>query len=90
MLEFDTIKDSKQLNGLALAYIGDAIFEVYVRHHCLSRALPNQMIFIRNQAGLFQQSHRLRSYFSAESIIFYGRRGSGAEKRQKCQVRDNT
>ncbi|MED1461709.1 ribonuclease III, partial [Bacillus safensis] len=28
MLEFDTIKDSKQLNGLALAYIGDAIFEV--------------------------------------------------------------
>ncbi|BBP86573.1 hypothetical protein BsIDN1_01910 [Bacillus safensis] len=35
MLNFEKLKDGKQLNGLALAYMGDAIFEVYVRHHLL-------------------------------------------------------
>ncbi len=39
------IKDVKQLNGLALAYIGDAVYELYVRHHLLSNGnvKPHQL-----------------------------------------------
>jgi ribonuclease-3 family protein len=35
MLDYQEKVDAKQLNSLALAYIGDAIFEVYVRRHLL-------------------------------------------------------
>lgn len=44
MLNFEKLKDGKQLNGLALAYMGDAIFEVYVRHHLLQTGAtkPNE------------------------------------------------
>ncbi len=31
------VKDYRQLNGLALAYMGDAVFEVYIRHHLLQK-----------------------------------------------------
>ncbi|WP_163651659.1 Mini-ribonuclease 3 [Listeria sp. PSOL-1] len=39
------VKDYKQLNGLALAYMGDAIYEVYVRKHLLvlGKTKPNQL-----------------------------------------------
>lgn len=42
---FAKIKDAKQLNGLALAYIGDAVYELYVRHRLLSQGnvKPNQL-----------------------------------------------
>ncbi|MGG3019203.1 Mini-ribonuclease 3 [Geobacillus stearothermophilus] len=36
MAQFETVHDVKQLNGLALAYIGDAVYEVYVRCHLLA------------------------------------------------------
>lgn len=35
MLHYENNVDAKQLNSLALAYMGDAIFEVYVRRHLL-------------------------------------------------------
>ncbi|MRX72565.1 ribonuclease III [Bacillus lacus] len=54
MAEF---KDAKQLNGLALAYMGDAVYEIYVRHHLLAEGIvrPHQL-------------HRLaRQYVSAKA-----------------------
>ena len=33
MIESNQNIDAKQLNSLALAYIGDAVYEIYVRHH---------------------------------------------------------
>lgn len=35
----------KQLNGITLAYMGDAVYEVYIRQHLLERGLvrPNQL-----------------------------------------------
>ncbi|MCY8491558.1 Mini-ribonuclease 3 [Bacillus atrophaeus] len=64
MLQFDPIKDSKQLNGLALAYIGDAIFEVYVRHHLLKQGFkkPND---------LHKKSSRIVSAKSQANILFH-------------------
>ncbi|KYD30381.1 MULTISPECIES: Mini-ribonuclease 3 [Geobacillus] len=35
MMPFETVENAGQLNGLALAYIGDAVYEVYVRRHLL-------------------------------------------------------
>ncbi|NNU85109.1 ribonuclease III [Geobacillus sp. BMUD] len=45
MAGFETVDDVKQLNGLALAYIGDAVYEVYVRRHLLAggRMRPHEL-----------------------------------------------
>ncbi|WP_409303717.1 Mini-ribonuclease 3 [Peribacillus sp. SCS-155] len=37
MIDYETTVDEKQLNSLALAYMGDAIYETYIRHHLLQR-----------------------------------------------------
>ncbi|WP_066058637.1 Mini-ribonuclease 3 [Robertmurraya korlensis] len=45
MLRFENTIDAKQLNSLALAYIGDSIFEVYVRRYLLEsgKVRPNYL-----------------------------------------------
>ncbi|WP_077210456.1 Mini-ribonuclease 3 [Bacillus dakarensis] len=45
MLEYDNKLDVKQLNSLALAYMGDAVFEIYVRRHLLQsgKVRPHQL-----------------------------------------------
>jgi ribonuclease III family protein len=35
MLQYENDVDAKQLNSLALAYMGDSVFEIYVRRHLL-------------------------------------------------------
>ncbi|APH06684.1 Mini-ribonuclease 3 [Bacillus weihaiensis] len=47
--DLTTIKDVKLLNSLALAYMGDSVFEIYVRNHVLVKGniRPNQL---HNQA----------------------------------------
>ncbi|AIE58622.1 Mini-ribonuclease 3 [Bacillus methanolicus] len=45
MLDYDHRIDENQLNSLALAYMGDAVFEQYVRYHLLQsgRVKPHQL-----------------------------------------------
>ncbi|MCA1032742.1 Mini-ribonuclease 3 [Bacillus timonensis] len=45
MLSFNNNIDVNQLNSLALAYMGDSVFEVYVRRHLLIKGnvRPNQL-----------------------------------------------
>ena len=45
MLDYENIVDAKQLNSLALAYMGDAVFEIYVRRHLLQigKVKPNHL-----------------------------------------------
>jgi ribonuclease III family protein len=45
MLDYENTVDAKQLNSLALAYMGDAIYETYVRRHLLysGKVRPNQL-----------------------------------------------
>ncbi|PGT81279.1 Mini-ribonuclease 3 [Bacillus sp. AFS040349] len=70
-LELPTIKDSKLLNSLALAYIGDAVYEIYVRHYLLAKGniRPNQL---HNQAKRFvsakAQASTLHHFFSLEFL----------------------
>jgi ribonuclease-3 family protein len=45
MLDYENNIDAKQLNSLALAYMGDSVFEIYVRRHLLQRGTvrPNYL-----------------------------------------------
>lgn len=45
MLQYDNHLDVKQLNSLALAYMGDAVYEMYVREHLLQngKVKPNNL-----------------------------------------------
>lgn len=45
MLHYESLVDEKQLNSLALAYLGDAVYEMYVRYHLLhsGQVRPNQL-----------------------------------------------
>jgi ribonuclease III family protein len=45
MLHYEQKVDEKQLNSLALAYMGDAVYELYVRHHLLQsgKVRPNKL-----------------------------------------------
>lgn len=45
MLDYENKVDAKQLNSLALAYMGDAVFENYVRRHLLfsGQVRPHQL-----------------------------------------------
>lgn len=37
MLHYDEKIDERYLNSLALAYIGDAVYETYIRHHLIQK-----------------------------------------------------
>jgi ribonuclease-3 family protein len=45
MLHYENNVDPKQLNSLALAYMGDAIYETYVRRHLIQsgKVKPNHL-----------------------------------------------
>lgn len=45
MIDYENTIDAKQLNSLALAYMGDAVFEGYVRRHLLQsgKVKPHQL-----------------------------------------------
>ncbi|CRK85262.1 Mini-ribonuclease 3 [Neobacillus massiliamazoniensis] len=45
MLDYEGKVDANQLNSLALAYMGDAVYEIYVRRHLLhsGKVKPNHL-----------------------------------------------
>lgn len=60
----DRIMDANQLNGLALAYVGDAVYEVSVREHLIKAGMtkPNRLhkeathyVSAKAQAALMQR-----------------------------------
>lgn len=85
-LDLETIKDSKLLNSLALAYIGDSIYEVYVRHHLLAAGSirPNQLhnqakryVSAKAQASILHHLNSLAFFSEAELAVI--RRGRNAK-----------
>ena len=80
------MKDYRQLNGLALAYVGDAIYEVYVRDYLIQSGLtrPNQLhktathyVSAKAQAKLIQQMNEQALLTDEEQDIF--RRGRNSK-----------
>lgn len=50
--------DYEQMNGIALAYIGDAIYEVYVRKHLLDKGMTKPNKLHKERLTTFPQRHR--------------------------------
>jgi len=80
------MRDYRQLNGLALAYVGDAIYEVYVRDYLIQSGLtrPNQLhktathyVSAKVQAKLIQQMNEQELLTEEEQDIF--RRGRNSK-----------
>ena len=74
--------DYEQMNGIALAYIGDAIYEVYVRKHLLDKGMtkPNKLhkrathyVSAKAQAALISQMEEQNLLTDEEKEYF--RRG---------------
>ncbi|MBY0121897.1 Mini-ribonuclease 3 [Bacillus sp. S/N-304-OC-R1] len=86
MLQYDNKIDEKQLNSLALAYMGDAVFEVYVRRHLIQsgQVRPNQLhreathyVSAKAQSAFIHQL--LDSGLLSEEEIAVVRRGRNAK-----------
>ncbi|PEA54565.1 ribonuclease III [Bacillus pseudomycoides] len=78
--------DAKQLNSLALAYMGDAVYEQYIRYHLLHKGTvrPNQLhrlgtSFVSAKAQAKVVYHLLETSFLNEEEEAVLRRGRNAK-----------
>jgi ribonuclease III family protein len=71
MLDFENNIDAKQLNGLALAYMGDAVFESYVRRHLLynGKVRPNQLHRLATRYVSAKAQCRILFQFMDEKLL---------------------
>jgi ribonuclease III family protein len=86
MLHYDQNVNEKLLNSLALAYLGDAVFETYVRFHLLQngQVKPNLLhreatkyVSAKAQSGVLHQLME-QGYFDDEEIAII-KRGRNAK-----------
>jgi ribonuclease III family protein len=86
----------KQLNGIALAYIGDAIYEVYIRDFLLETGVtrPNQLhhratkyVSAKAQAYLYEEM--LVENLLTEEEELYFKRGRNAHSHTKAKNTDS-
>lgn len=86
MIHLESNMDVKQLNSLALAYIGDAVYEIFVRHHLLNKGTvkPNQLhkaatsfVSAKGQAKVIKEM--LSIDFLTEEEIAVVKRGRNAK-----------
>lgn len=91
------MKDYRQLNGLALAYVGDAIYEVYVRDHLVAagQTRPNKLhhmatsyVSAKAQAWLIQQLLDQKLLTEEEELMY--RRGRNAKSYTSAKNTDIT
>ncbi|MDE1548581.1 Mini-ribonuclease 3 [Jeotgalibaca caeni] len=91
-------KDWNLLNGLALAYIGDAAYEVFIREHLLVKGWtkPNDLhrratkfVSATAQADLMQKMLLDESFLTEEELSFY-KRGRNAKSHTTAKNADVT
>lgn len=91
-------KDWTLLNGLALAYVGDAAYEVYIRDHLLQKGWtkPNDLhrratryVSARAQAALMHVMLEQPDFLSEEETDMY-RRGRNAKSYTTAKNADVT
>ena len=80
------IADYNQMNGIALAYIGDAIYEVYVRQHLLQKGFtkPTKLHhlatrYVSAKAQAFLVNEMEKADFLSQDELEYFRRGRNAK-----------
>jgi len=88
-------KDAKLLNGLALAYMGDGIYELYIRHYLLEQGdtKPNKLhqkatkyVSAKAQARLIQKM--VDETIITEEEVNYYKRGRNAKSHTKAKSVD--
>lgn len=86
MLNYENKVNEKELNSLALAYLGDSIYEVYVRRHLLHKGnvRPNQLhreatfyVSAKSQSAIIH--HLLEKEILTEEELAVVRRGRNAK-----------
>jgi len=89
------IKDAKLLNGLALAYIGDAVYELAIREHLLDvgQTRPNQLHQYATQYVSAKAQAKIMDYFSEEEVLTeeeesYYKRGRNSKINTKAKNTD--
>lgn len=82
----EPFKDARQLNGLALAYMGDAVYEVYIRKFLLEsgRVKPNDLHrastkFVSAKAQAVQLHRLFEEEFLTEEEKTVAKRGRNAK-----------
>lgn len=93
-----TEKDWSLLNGLALAYIGDAIYEVYIRDYLIQsgKTRPNQLhksatkyVSAKAQNALMQQMLAVEGLLTENEITMY-KRGRNSKSHTSAKNADIT
>lgn len=88
-------KEAKLLNGIALAYIGDAVYEVFVRDFLLSKGITKP-VELQKRATLFVSAKAQASiiaqmeaeHFLTEEEQLYFRRGRNAHSKTTAKNTD--
>lgn len=90
-------KDYTQLNGLALAYVGDAIYEVYVRDYLVAQGQtrPNQLHkmathYVSAKAQAFLIEEMTKEDLLTEEEMLYYKRGRNAKSHTTAKNADVT
>lgn len=91
------MRDYKQLNGLALAYVGDAIYEIYIRDYLVSlgQTKPNVLhrmathyVSAKAQASLMQAMLAGEMLTEEEEVMY--KRGRNAKSHTFAKNADVT
>lgn len=91
------MRDYTQLNGLALAYVGDAVYEIYIRDYLIDQGQtkPNKLhhtatnyVSAKAQAYLIQKM--LEENILTETEDIYYRRGRNAKSHTGAKNADIT
>ena len=83
------MRDYKQLNGLALAYVGDAIYEIYIRDYLVSlgQTKPN---VLHRMATHYVSAKAQASLMQAEEEEVMYKRGRNAKSHTFAKNADVT
>lgn len=91
------MRDYKQLNGLALAYVGDAVYEVYIRDHLVAtgQTRPNQLHkmathYVSAKSQAFLMDAMLQAEILTEEEELFYRRGRNSKSHTSAKNADIT
>lgn len=91
------IQDFKLLNGLALAYVGDAIYEIYIRDYLIRQGhtKPNMLhrqatTYVSAKAQNFLMKEMLRAELLTEEELIFYKRGRNAKSHTSAKNADVT
>lgn len=91
------MKDYKQLNGLALAYVGDAVYEVYIRDYLIEQGQtkPNMLHrmatrYVSANAQAFLIQEMLGAFLLTEEEVLIYKRGRNAKSHTSAKNADIT